>query len=178
MRWPRRTSLPPLNLEYEARPGSRWAAWSLLALALAYSADVGWSYVKVREALDSRTAEIASLPRAARSESYEPRNIEKELSFARTTIHRIALPWNELFRALSTSNVEGVDLLSVEPEIDSGAVRVTAEARDFPAMLTYLARLESNKQLRGVGVTRHEIKANNPQRPVAFTVVATWRYGS
>jgi hypothetical protein len=148
----------------------------LLLLALAYSVDVGWSYMKVREALDARAAELASLPRAARLEPYKPGNLEKELAFARATIRKIALPWNELFRSLSTSNVEGVDLLSVEPEIDSGTVRVIAEAKDLPAMLTYLSRLESNKHFWGVGATRHEVKANKPGRPVLFTVVATWRY--
>lgn len=178
MRWPRSSYLAPLDLEYESRPRARWAAWSLLLLAFAYTADVGWSYVKVRDALDARTAELASLPKRTLAERYEPRNIEKELAFARATIHKIALPWSELFKALSTSNVEGVDLLSVEPEIDSGTVRVTAEAKDLPAMLTYLARLESNKYFRSVGATRHEIKGNEPRRPVLFTVVASWRYKS
>lgn len=178
MRWPRSTSLPPLDLEYEPRPRSRWAAWSLLLVAVAYAADVGWSYAKVKQDLDARAAELASLPMRAQEARYEPGNLEKELAFARATIHRIALPWNELFRALGTSKVEGVDLLSVEPEIDSGTVRVTAEAKDLTAMLAYLARLESNRHLRSVGVTRHEIRASEPRRPVLFTVVASWRYRS
>ena len=84
----------------------------------------------------------------------------------------------EFFKALSTSNVEDVDLLSVEPNIDSGTVQVTAEAKDLPAMLTYLARLESNKHFRSVGVTHHEIKRNDPLRRVSFTVVVSWRYKS
>ena len=176
MRWLRSTSLAPLDLEYETRPPSRWAAWGLLLIALVYTADVGWSYIRVRDALDARTAELAVLPIPMQQVRYEPRNLEKELAFARATIHKIALPWNELFGALGTSNVEGVDLLSVEPEIDSGTVRVTAAAKDLPAMLAYVARLESNRQLRGVGVTRHEIKAGEPGRPVQFTVIASWRY--
>ncbi|HSC05407.1 MAG TPA: hypothetical protein VLD59_01120, partial [Steroidobacteraceae bacterium] len=157
---------------------SRWAAWALLLLALGYTGDVGWSYMKVRKALDARTAELAALPAPAQQVRYEPKNLEKELAFARATIHRIALPWNELFKALGTSSVEGVDLLSVEPDIDSGAVRVTAAAKDLPAMLAYVAHLESNSHMRGVGVTRHEIKAGEPGRPVLFTVVASWRYRS
>ena len=178
MRWQLNSSLPPLGLEYQLRPRSRWAAWSLLLLAVAYTADVGWSYLKVKDALAARTAELASLPKPRQIERYEPRNLENELAFARATIHKIALPWNELFKALSTSNVEGVDLLSVEPEIDSGTVRVIAEAKDLTAMLTYLSRLESNKYFRSVRVTRHEIKGNDPRRPVLFTVVASWRYRS
>jgi hypothetical protein len=178
MRWLRNSSLPTLDLDFEPRPRSHWAAWVLLLLALAYTSDVGWSYVKVRQALDVRTAELASLPVPVQQVRYEPRNLEKELAFARATIHKIALPWNELFKALGTSNVEGVDLLSVEPEIDSGTVRVTAEAKDLPAMLAYLARLESNPHLRGVGVTRHEIRAGESRRPVLFTVVGSWRHRS
>jgi len=178
MRWLRNSSLPALDFEYEPRPPSRWAAWALLLLALAYTTDVGWSYLRVKQALDTRTAELASLPIRAQEKRFEPRNLEKELAFARATIHKIALPWNELFRSLGTGNVEGVDLLSVEPEIDSGTVRVTAAAKDLQAMLAYLARLETSGHLRGVGVTRHEIKAGEPGRPVLFTVVASWRYKS
>jgi hypothetical protein len=176
MQWRRSSSPPPLDLEYESRSQSHWAAWLLLSLAFAYAADVGWSYLKVNRAINDRTAELASLPKRALAERYEPRNLEKELAFARATIHKIALPWNELFRALSASNVEGVDLLSVEPEIDSGAVRIIAEAKDIPAMLTYLSRLETNKHFGRVGATRHEVKTNEPGRPILFTVVAAWRY--
>lgn len=182
MRWPHKTSLPPLNLDYQEPGGrARWATWALLLLAIVYMADVGWSYFRVKETMDRRMAELASLPKGARTgqtPSYRPGTVERELAFARATIHKIALPWNEFFKALSTSNVEDVDLLSVEPNIDSGTVQVTAEAKDLPAMLTYLARLESNKHFRSVGVTHHEIKRNDPLRRVSFTVVVSWRYKS
>lgn len=149
----------------------------LLLAAFAYTADVGWSYFKVRSALETRMAELAALPKPGPEavKTYEPRNVEREIAFAHATIYRIALPWNDLFKALGTSSVEEVELLSVEPDPDAGTVQVTAEAKDLPAMLTYVARLESNKYFRSVGLTRHEIKRTEPRRPVSFAMVAAWR---
>lgn len=175
------SSLPRLDFEYQPRRrDARWAAWLLLLVAAAFAGDVGWSYVKVRRALDDRAAEAAFLQRKTRAQSdqprpYQPKDAERELVFAQATIHKIALPWNDLFKALGSSTVDEISLLSIEPDAGAGTLEVTGEAKDFPALLTYVARLEANSYFRAVRLTRHEIRHNEPKRPVFFAIVAAWK---
>ncbi|MBI1905700.1 MAG: PilN domain-containing protein [Rhodocyclales bacterium] len=149
-------------------------------MAIAYTADVAWTYVKVHGAIEDRATVAAAVPGTLRlasdqGRSYEPKNPERELAFAQTTIYRIAFPWNNLFKALGSSGVDEVSLLGVEPDVDGGTVEVTGEAKNFPALLTYVAYLEGNDQFRAVNLTRHEIRRNDPRRPVFFSVTVAWK---
>jgi len=180
MRWPLSSSPPPVDFEYGAqRVNSRPAEWLLLALSAAFAAEVSWSYINVKHATEALTAEFSSTlaldATSSRRTRYEPGNLETELALARTTLQRIALPWNELFKALSECSVDHVAVLTIEPVADAGTLNLTAEARDVPTMLTYVSRLESNAFFPTVTLTRHAIKKNEPRRPVVFTVVATWK---
>lgn len=178
MRWPRRSQTRP-DFEFGTQKTSGgMAAWLLLAVALLFSADVARSYLALRQNLSAVSARIAAtppsnLPRAL--QVYEPKDLDREISLARLTLQRIALPWNTLFKALGASESDGVALLSVEPDADAGVVQLTAVARDVPAMLTYLARLETNPHLSSAVVTRHEVTKTDPRLPIYFVVSAAWK---
>lgn len=178
MRW-----LPEITrrIDFEfvgGRTSGAGAAWLLLVMAVAFAADAGRSYLSLRSALASLSAQIsaASFQDAAPAKpSYEPKDVDKEFSLARATIRKIALPWNDLFKALAAADSEGVALLSVDPDADGGSLEITAAARDFRAMLTYFSRLEAHPFFPRTILTRHEIRKDSPQRPVYFVVSATWR---
>jgi len=179
MRWLRKSGPARLDFDFEPHPARmRPAGWLLWIVAIAFSADVGWSYVKTRETLHARTQELAAAPAGNRPATtqklYEPKDVEREVSFARATVHKIAMPWSELFRELSASAVAGVSLLSIQPDPEGRVLRLSGQAETIPAMLTYVARLESNKYFPSVALVRHELKNEEPQRPVSFLVVATW----
>jgi hypothetical protein len=179
MRWLPEPAPPRLAFQFAAdRRRMRRAGWLLWAVAAAFAVDVGASYMKTRDALSLRTEELTAahgaVPAAPERKDYKPKDVEREVSFARTTVHRIALPWADLFRALSASAVDGVVLAGIQPDAESGLVRVQAEADNMPAMLTYVARLEANPYFRNVALVRHEIRPDQPRRPVAFLVAAGW----
>lgn len=167
-----------VDLEFGAeRPKSGRAGWFLLLLAIVLSIDVGRSYLALRGEYARLSAEIASIPSkdVAAQPKVEPKDLEREMTFARTTIQRIALPWNPLFKAIAASESEGVSLLTVEPEADNGSVEISGAAKDIPAMLTYFSRLEGQPLFPSVVLTRHEIKKTNAPLPVYFVINATWR---
>jgi hypothetical protein len=180
MRWPAKRRLPHLDFDYQRQPSQLGAAgWILWIAATVFASDVAWSYVQTRETLDKRMQTLramASKPRPeAEARTYQPKDVEREVAFARMAIYRIAMPWSELFKALSATAVEDVALLSIEPDANSGVLQITAEAKDIPTMLTYVARLEANNYFPTVALARHEIKRAEPRRPVSFVVVATWK---
>jgi hypothetical protein len=172
----------PLDLDYQ-RTGSRspWAAWVLLAVAVAFATDLGLSYATVRSQLAAREAQLVKLSperpavATASKRQVDIADLQRELVAAQGIINRLAIPWNDLFNALEAANTENVSLLTVEPEPDSGILLLTGEAKNFPALLTYIARLENNKFFGKVGLTKHEIRRDEPQRPLFFSVSAAWK---
>ena len=99
----------------------------------------------------------------------------EELDFAADTIRRLATPWNALFHALEGAQSKDVTLLAVEPDSDSGSVIVTGSARDYASTLGYVSALAAQPALRRVRLQKYETTSAEPQRPLSFTISASWR---
>ncbi len=159
------------------RPG--WAAWTLLGVAAAFSLELGRSWVTLRGEIERKEAQVTLRAGEARRGDLIRVGIqpvrEGELTVARDTLRRLSVPWDSLFRALEAAQTERAWLLSVEPDVQNGTVTLTGEARDYLAALSYVANLEQQKSLSRVYLARHETRQNDPQRPLAFTVSASWR---
>lgn len=170
----------PVDLDFRrCAPQSAWAGWVLLAVAVALMADVAISYSRARDAVidrEARLAKLGSLKGAARAAMNPARAVSpEEIAFARETIRRISTPWRNLFGALESTAASDISLLSIEPDPDAGTVLISGESKDYLAVLNYVSRLEGAKTLRQVELARHEIRQNDPQRAVAFSISASWR---
>lgn len=201
MRWPHRRLKASLRFEFQPWRRPAVSAWLLLVVACGFAGEVAWSYVEVKRRTEEATRSLGALPAAPQTAmqkaGYQPKDVEREAAFARGVIMKISLPWNDLFKALNAIQAEEVQLLGVEPDAEARTVRISAEARNIPAMLTYVARLESNAYFRSVGLLQHEIRSEGPApgargrgsltqpgRPaptagpsnaVSFTVAASWK---
>ena len=82
------------------------------------------------------------------------------------------MPWGNLFGALEAASSDQVALLGIEPDPKAGKVLISGDSKDYLAALTYVLNLAAPTALSGVQLVRHEIKPNDPQRPVAFAVSA------
>jgi len=54
-------------------------------------------------------------------------------------------------------------------------VRITGESRDLPLVLAYVQRLQSSAMLRYPMLDTHDVKIDDPQRPIRFALTAEWR---
>ena len=155
-------------------------SWLLLVVALAFAADVGYSYFKTRLEVEAKTAKLARLSsahparEAAASTPAGPLSKE-EFGAARDTILRLSMPWDNVFRALEAARSDDVALLSIEPDAGSGSLSITGEARSYPAALTYVAWLSHEKTLKNVRLARHEVDRNDARQRVSFTISADWK---
>jgi Tfp pilus assembly protein PilN len=120
--------------------------------------------VKSNEALVAR----AQPRKAVQSVSNE------ELALARDTVERLGLPWSKLFAALEAAANDQVALLAIEPDTKNGTVKITGDSKDYLAALGYVLNLSQADALSNVQLVRHEVKQNDPQRPVAFSISAAW----
>jgi len=167
-----------LDLDYVKDPThGRWAGWVMLAIAIVFAADLGRSYVSLNdevaetEALLERTTRGGPVIRTAVAAGVP----SEEVSAARRVVSRFAIPWSALFQAVESVPRESVALLSIEPDPEAGIVTITGEAKDYLAALTYVARLRQQPGLARVHLARHETRTNESQRPVVFTISASWR---
>ena len=89
-------------------------------------------------------------------------------------MQRLGLPWSKLFAALEGAANDQVALLAIEPDTKSGTVTISGDSKDYLSTLTYVLNLSRNDALSHVQLVRHEVKQNDPQRPVSFSISAAW----
>jgi Tfp pilus assembly protein PilN len=99
---------------------------------------------------------------------------EAELRYANRVINQLALPWDRLFTEVEASVGERVILLSIEPDMSSNTLQITAEAEDLDAMLVYAKRLRASKVFKDAHLKSHQLQIDVPGKPVRFVVNAKW----
>jgi hypothetical protein len=161
------------RLEIDFRRPARSSPWTgrvLMAVAAAVALDAGLAYRDARHVIDDNQAALArALPASA-----APHASKEEVAVARDTVERLATPWDGLFGALESAANEQVALLALEPDPKAGKVTISGEGKDYLAALTYVLNLSRSDALSGVQLVRHEMRPEDPQRPVAFAISATW----
>ena len=153
------------------RPASRWAGRVLLAVSLGIAGEMAYTFVQLHSAVRSNEAAVA---RAQPRKSPAPAASAEEVAAARETVDRLALPWTRLFAALEGAASDQVALLAIEPDTKSGTVTISGDSKDYLAALTYVLNLSRSDALSKVELVRHEVKQNDPQRPVSFSIQAAW----
>jgi len=142
-----------------------------MALALAFTADVGFSYRQVRASLDANKAKInQAQPRSAPARKVGP----EEIAAVRETVDRIGLPWDKLFAALESAASDQVALLGIEPDPKTGTVVISGDSKDYLAALSYVLNLSQGEALTRVQLVRHEVKGKEAHGAVSFAVSAAW----
>lgn len=100
-----------------------------------------------------------------------------EAEAAAQAVNRLSIPWSALYRKLESSADDSVSLLAILPNPDKGELRLNGEARDFAALRAYMQRLGEGGVLADVRLQSQEVRENVAERPIVFSLVATWRTG-
>jgi hypothetical protein len=167
------------------RPGPAWPAWLLLIAGLALAVHSGLGYLALADQqaqLQQRSARprpALATPTAAVSDE-----TRREFTAAHQILRELALPWEPLFGLIEGALKADAALLAIEPDAGKGVLRIRGEARDYPAILAFMRRLEAPSQtlgaaapqvLSGVHLLNHEIREDVAERPYLFTLAASWR---
>lgn len=168
-----------IDLDYAARAQSgRWFGIAALALAALAAAKLFDVHAEAQREIAHLEARFDQLDRRdSGSAAYSPRLDEAtvlEIRHANQVIDQIALPWGRLFRALEAAATSRVALLGITPDQAGGTVELSGEAADLDAMFDYVKRLQRQPELSGVFLLNHQENAREAQRPLQFTVTASW----
>lgn len=90
-------------------------------------------------------------------------------------VQKLSLPWDRFFEAIEKAANTDVVLLSLQPEVKRGQVRIGGEARDKYAMLQYVSDLQEGGYFSEVKLLEHEVNERDADKPVRFMVSARWQ---
>lgn len=171
-----------LHLDYQATPGRSKTAAVVLAAGLALAIAALANFHHWREQASQWQAELAlAQDKVNRSRvATDPVRQRKaaleradEIKAANGVIRQLNFPWAEMFGALEAATNQEVALLGIEPDARKKLVRVTAESKTDQAMLNYIRRLQQTQLLADVTLQKHEVQAQDAERPLRFTVTGT-----
>jgi hypothetical protein len=94
-----------------------------------------------------------------------------EVKLANQVVRQLGLPWNALFTAVETSGGKEIGLLSLEPDLQKGVVKIGGEAKDFDALLNYVKELSTREVFASVMLQNHQIQRHIPEKPVRFGLI-------
>jgi hypothetical protein len=94
---------------------------------------------------------------------------------ANKSIGQLNIPWSDLFRAVELAASSGVAVLVFEPDARKAALRLTVEARSLPAVFAFADRLRDQPISKAVRLVRHEVNAQDKNRPVRFQLELQWK---
>ena len=157
------------------RRSARWPGWAVGVVGLALAVDATSQWLDLQHDVDARAARGSLV--AARALPAEPMTEEtrREYDAARRLLLELALPWDRLFRSIEGALGADTALLAVEPDAAKQVLQLSGEARDFQALLAFMARLEDDRTLTRVHLLHHELREDAVERPTAFTLAAHWR---
>ncbi len=170
-----------LRLDYHASSEKSGVGAVVLVAGVLLATVAFLEYRTLREELSAWEFKVAEVRKSAqRSASGAPRNpreleaAAQEVKAAHAAIQRLSLPWDKLFGALESAQVNGVALLAIEPDPGKSTVKLTVEARSDMDMLDYVERLQAAVTLADVTLASHQTKPGDPLKALRFVVVASW----
>jgi Tfp pilus assembly protein PilN len=166
-----------LELDYVARPrASRTLGALVLVLGLAAAGMLVERYRTIRVELAQLETQRALLgTQQAMLRARSPRQLDEEARRVEAVLRQLALPWGAIIESVEDAATGDVALLQLQPDAQQRELRLGAEARSQQAMLEYLQRLAAARGLAEVHVVNHQVRAEDPQHPVRFTVQASLR---
>ena len=168
---------PRLELDYLVAPRRvRWPGLLLLVASLALGAHLLSTYRETQAEL-ARLEAIASVaaPERRAAPALPKERVDEELKRAEGVVRSLTLPWAELIRTVEHAAMRDVAILQLEPNPDARSVRLTADAKSREAMFEYLRRLAAAGALAEVHLVSHQLKPDDSQRPLHFSVHATMK---
>jgi hypothetical protein len=166
-----------LELDFVAPPRRPlWLGLLLLAVALAIGGDLALRLRDARQELShiETTQSLVNTERAP-IKAVPVERLDEHVKASETIVRQLTLPWATLIETLENAGTQDVAVLQVQPDALLRQLRLTAEARNQGAMWQYVNKLAAAKTLEHVHLLNHQVQLEDPQKPLQFSLQATFR---
>ncbi|HYN53165.1 MAG TPA: hypothetical protein VES38_00480 [Methylotenera sp.] len=174
-----------LNLEFIRQPNFAFSNWnwlsvSVLCTGLMAAIVTEQTFQSKSIALEEVTSKLTKInreindkktPVATANISFSPLEI-KQLE---ETVNSLTMPWNALLSQIEQSNQADIALLSLQPSTKKQMILLAGEAKNLPAVLSYIKQLEAQPMLAEVYLQKHSTNEGNVSKPIVFTIFAKWQ---
>jgi len=162
--------VPRLQLDFAARkramPPGYWllAAGAFCALLAGLTLEERLAAAE-KAAAEEKARRIAAEKPAAAVQRFEALD------------RRLATPWGMILTAIDQAVADHVVLLSVEPDAEKGRIQIGAEGKTAEAMTSFVSALANNAAFSSAVLVSHQVRAEDQDKPLRFTVAVQWRTG-
>ena len=172
-------SLPALALDFKRTPRPwAWLGVVLLVIGAAWLIQVVNSTRVLNARIERAEAHQQSMARHSKIKPAAPpldaEALQQRIKQANAILQQLALPWDALFQTLEATRDQDIALLSIQPDAAKQRVRIGGEAKSLTTLLAYITRLEQGRVLDHVYLTSHEVRTQDAEQPVRFSVAAHW----
>jgi Tfp pilus assembly protein PilN len=170
-----------LRLDYQrSNKPVPWLGLGVLLAALAALALMGGYYRTLNQRIDFWESKVDRIERLSSHRAPASRPLDEqavrarmlEVKQANQVLRQLSLPWNALFNAVETSGGQSIALLSMESDMQKGTLKISGEAKDLNALLTYVRKLSTREVFSGVFLQNHQIQQTDPEKPLRFSLLA------
>jgi Tfp pilus assembly protein PilN len=167
-----------IDLDFERRQGPRVLAYLLLLAGAALAVAAAGQYQSISLELEAQEQVLRQFQSKPRQQSgadpRSQRDRDQRLAGAGAVLSRLAVPWDALFKGLESVDEPDVALLALSPDAAKQQIKLGLEAKNMAAMVSYHSKLEQTPIFADVSFAQHEIEQQDPNRPVRFTISASW----
>ncbi|WP_428423373.1 PilN domain-containing protein [Methylibium sp.] len=175
-------SAVPLRLGFQAEPLARghWPGWLALVLAVGLTAVLARQHLDTQERLGALQVRKDILekrlqPARARGAAAPDADTARQLRRANQIIDQLALPWDELFRAVEAADARSLGLLALAPNAQDRSLHLSGEARSVAELLAYVDRLAAQRGMSQVHLLDYETVVRDGSSVISFTLAAKWQ---
>lgn len=157
------------------QPKAGLLAWLLLVAGLVLAGWTVWQDTQMNHKITAETVEQQKLGKTAMAGNAARTGAASNRSGEPMVGEQLSLPWSELFVKLESVKSKDIALVSLEADGRKTEALLTAEARNFDAMLAWIESLKNQAGFRTVTLSSHALKEEDPQQPYRFVLRLGWR---
>jgi hypothetical protein len=176
------TAMSELHLDYQKNAPFPWLGVCLLGVMAIVAITVAIYLANLQKQADVLQAKLdrVSVKNAARAAANPSRPVGKvdlaqEIKSANEVLHQLSVPWDELFKAVESSSGSHITLLALEPDFERKQVKIGGEANSYKTIMKYITELEKQEVFGAVYLQNHDIRQDDPDMPVRFSLLANWK---
>jgi Tfp pilus assembly protein PilN len=157
---------------------TRPATWLFGGIGIVLCAFISIRAATLVQEKNAREADLQLInAKSAQRTSQKPSAVslsESHVNAVNGAIGQLNLPWRDVFDAIEAATPAAIAVLALEPDAKKHLLKGMAEAKSSDDMIAYIESLKQQAFFSAIVLTRHEINAQDPNKPIRFQFEANW----